>query len=560
MRKIKIFIAGLAAMAAAATIGGTWAVWTDHLLAKNEYMTAKYSTFLKEDFKSPEGWLPGEEKRKAVWVKNESTIPIIAKITMNQNWIRREDVKALQIPEGGKEPEEVVVAPKGEYLPSVFTAENGIKEYAAILNFNKDAVVILSDSRADAAGPRFDIPEVSTLKEAEGKWLLMSETPDQVGNYTFYYMGMVQPGEDTPILLSSVRMNPKLETTVTGSHTYFVKDEEAQGGYKKITVNTVNSKYGYDSSHYTLNVSMQTVQATSDAVKTIFHGDRVSEYIAGYITGEVDYESETVKTLYFDENNGKMKYVPYMTSVDGVEDGNWFMSFTNMVPGGKYRDKLNIENASSKDFRLFMKISPRTGEQKQSDIQEELLKKIAMKVYYLDQLIYDGDVTGYHYSELSGKEDMQGLVPLGVYKHGRKEQIRVELVLDKNIGLDDDGSYRFADVLTKIDWEFMVQEVTTPPDRPDNPGDSDDPDDPGRPDRPGVNIPDEPVPQTMVEIPNEEVPLTILPDPEVPLTFMIPQTGDEFPVIPLAVTAAVSLMLMIGFGFLGFGKKKEKNK
>ena len=85
MRKIKIFIAGLAAMAAAATIGGTWAVWTQQLLAKNEYMTAKYSTFLQEDFESPKGWLPREETRKAVWVKNESTIPIIAKITMNQN-------------------------------------------------------------------------------------------------------------------------------------------------------------------------------------------------------------------------------------------------------------------------------------------------------------------------------------------------------------------------------------------------------------------------------------------------------------------------------------------
>jgi len=75
--------------AAAATIGGTWAVWTQQLLAKNEYMTAKYSTFLQEDFESPKGWLPGEETRKAVWVKNESTIPIIAKITMNQNWVRR---------------------------------------------------------------------------------------------------------------------------------------------------------------------------------------------------------------------------------------------------------------------------------------------------------------------------------------------------------------------------------------------------------------------------------------------------------------------------------------
>ena len=108
----------------------------------------------------------------------------------------------------------------------------------------------------------------------------------------------------------------------------------------------------------------------------------------------------------------------------------------------------------------------------------------------------------------------------------------------------------------------MVQEVTTPPGdpgkpgRPGHPGNSDDPDEPGRP---GRDIPDEPVPLTSMEIPDGEVPLTFLPDPEIPLTYMIPQTGDDFPVIPLTVTAAVSLLLVIGFGFLGFGKK-EKSK
>ena len=359
MRKIKIFIAGLAAMAAAATIGGTWAVWTQQLLAKNEYMTAKYSTFLQEDFESPKGWLPGEETRKAVWVKNESTIPIIAKITMNQNWVRREDVTALQIPAAGGAPVEQVVAKKGEILPSVFTGENG-KEYAAVLNFNRDAVVVLSDSRAREPGLRLDIPEVSTLQETVGKWLLVSETPDETGNYTFYYMGMVQPGDSTPILLSSVRMNPQLETTVTGSYTYFEKDDTVSGGYKKVTVDTVNSKYGYDSSTFTLSVNMQTVQATKGAVETIFQSSRITDYIAGYIAGSGVYEADSVKTLYFEENNGIMSYTPYRTSDGKVEEGNWFMSFTNMVPGGVYKDKLLIENNSYKTYSLFMRIKPRT--------------------------------------------------------------------------------------------------------------------------------------------------------------------------------------------------------
>ena len=553
MRKIKIFIAGLAAMAAAATIGGTWAVWTQQLLAKNEYMTAKYSTFLQEDFESPKGWLPGEETRKAVWVKNESTIPIIAKITMNQNWVRREDVTALQIPAAGGAPVEQVVAKKGEILPSVFTGENG-KEYAAVLNFNRDAVVVLSDSRAREPGLRLDIPEVSTLQETVGKWLLVSETPDETGNYTFYYMGMVQPGDSTPILLSSVRMNPQLETTVTGSYTYFEKDDTVSGGYKKVTVDTVNSKYGYDSSTFTLSVNMQTVQATKGAVETIFQSSRITDYIAGYIAGSGVYEADSVKTLYFEENNGIMSYTPYRTSDGKVEEGNWFMSFTNMVPGGVYKDKLLIENNSYKTYSLFMRIKPRTdAEQKNDPRKDELLEKIAMKVYYRDQLIYDGKVTGYHYSG-SGNEDMQGLVPLGVYGRNRNEEIRVELVLDPNLGLNDDGSYRYADVLTKIDWEFMVQESISPGGDDD---DDDDDDRPGRPGRPTTDIPDEPVPLTYVDVPGSDVPLTILPDPEVPLSFMVPRTGDDFPVVPLAVTAVVSLLMMAGFGILGFGKKKK---
>lgn len=94
MKKNRILIAGLAAVAGAAMIGGTWAVWTQRLLTKNEFMTAKYSTFLEEKFEKPDAWLPGEEEQKAVWVKNESTIPIIAQITMNQDWFRREDVTA----------------------------------------------------------------------------------------------------------------------------------------------------------------------------------------------------------------------------------------------------------------------------------------------------------------------------------------------------------------------------------------------------------------------------------------------------------------------------------
>lgn len=151
-------------------------------------------------------------------------------------------------------------------------------------------------------------------------------------------------------------------------------------------------------------------------------------------------------------------------------------------------------------------------------------------------------------------------MPLGVYRRGSKDEIRVELVLDPDIGLNDDGTYKYADVLTKVDWEFMVQEVRNggggnPPGGGGGGGTT--PGGPGDNPEPGVEIPDEPVPLDGVTIEDGDVPLSLLPDPEVPLGFMVPQTGDEFPVVPLAVTVVVSLLLMMGFGFLGFGKKKK---
>lgn len=536
MRKSRIFIAGLAAIAAAAMIGGTWAVWTQTLLAKNEFMTAKYSTVLEEEFESPGAWLPGEEEKKAVWVQNDSTIPIIAKITMNQDWIRREDVTALVQPEDGGAPVEQVVAEKGEALSLKFTGENG-EEFAAILNFNKNDVVVLADSRAKEPGLRLDIKEAASLKEAEGKWLLLSEEPDELGNYTFYYMGMVQPGEKTPVLLESVRMNPQLEATVTGSYTHFEKMED--GSYKKVITQYTNSKTGYDSSHYTLNINMQTVQATKDAVDSILHWDRVVEYIAGYIAEDGVYESTSVKKLAFEKKNGIMTYEPYRDENGNIEGGNWFMSFTNMAPGGVYKDKLIIENnCGRKDYRLYMKIIPRDN---QTKLQDDLLKKIAMDIYYRDKLLYHGDATGIKMPD--GTADMQNLVPLGIFEGGHREEIRVELTLDPTLGLNDDGTYKYADILTKIDWQFMVQEYTSPDDPDPDPR-------PGRDRDPG----DDPTPYF---ISDEDVPLAVLPDSDVPLGVLLPATGDNLPIIPLAVTAAGCLLLMGVFGILGFGKKKR---
>ena len=63
--------------------------------------------------------------------------------------------------------------------------------------------------------------------------------------------------------------------------------------------------------------------------------------------------AKDVKKLYFEEQNGKMVW----NNIRG-DEGNWFMSFTNMVPGGQYEDQLNIENGSKKTYALYMQVIP----------------------------------------------------------------------------------------------------------------------------------------------------------------------------------------------------------
>ena len=156
--------------------------------------------------------------------------------------------------------------------------------------------------------------------------------------------------------------------------------------------------------------------------------------------------AKEVKTLYFEEKNGKMTW----NNVRG-DDGNWFMSFTNMVPGGKYEDQLNIENGSKKTYALYMQVIPLQQDQK----RDELLELISMKVSLGNKLLYEGTASGKEYSS----ENLQNVIYLGTYKAGEKDNIQVNLELDKNVGLE------YCDLLTKIDWKFMVTEIN----QPDNP-------------------------------------------------------------------------------------------
>lgn len=151
------------------------------------------------------------------------------------------------------------------------------------------------------------------------------------------------------------------------------------------------------------------------------------------------------KTLLFEEKDGKL----VMDSIRS-DEGNWFMDMLNMIPGVTYHDKLNIDNKSSTSFKLYMRVVPVEQEEK----LDELLELIHMDVQLDGKEIYSGKATGKAYEDAPGLTE---IVLLGEYGPRAKSVITTDIKLDESVGLE------YNDLLTKIDWEFMVTEIPETP-------------------------------------------------------------------------------------------------
>ena len=125
------------------------------------------------------------------------------------------------------------------------------------------------------------------ISEAEGKWLLVSDLPDQNGDYFLYYIGTVAQSGKTPLLVDAVTMNPLIQPAVVRKDTVY--DETT----KEWTTSTKkNSTYDYECAKYTMTVTATTVQATADAVKEVFGtaGDNteIVNYLANHAVNPAD--------------------------------------------------------------------------------------------------------------------------------------------------------------------------------------------------------------------------------------------------------------------------------
>lgn len=257
-------VMGLVGIAAAAAVGGTWAYWNQELSVANNFQSGKFDSDIVEEFTPEEGWLPGETVKKVVSVKNSGNVDMAVEATISQVW----------------------KAAEGEEEPTVkFKGEDGL-EYAAQIQWGTNVAVYRNPEISEAARLLGIEKEVSSFTEAADNWILVDIEEMQDGSESLYfiYNGIVGEDGETNPLLTSVTMNPAIESGIT--HKQYTSDGE--GGLDLTT--TFTSPFNYEDANYTMSINAKTVQANYDAVKEVFSSvlemaDSDEEYLIGDFIG-----------------------------------------------------------------------------------------------------------------------------------------------------------------------------------------------------------------------------------------------------------------------------------
>lgn len=230
---------GLAGLAAVAAIGGTWAYWNQNLSVNNEFKAGNFDSDIVEEFKPEEDWLPGETVEKVVSVKNSGNVDMAVMTKITQKW-------------------------DGERM--VFEDAKGKEVYAAQVQWGENVAAFAAPGVADIAAPMGIEKTVDSFADAADTWVLadIKEQEDGSMDLYFIYSGIVEEAGETPALLTSVTMNPLIESDATD------KVYEADENGKLKVVKATSSGFHYEDAQYTMTINAKTVQATFDAVKDVF--------------------------------------------------------------------------------------------------------------------------------------------------------------------------------------------------------------------------------------------------------------------------------------------------
>lgn len=269
MKNRKTSIIALVALLVVALVGGTVAYWTQTSTIDNPFETGKqYGSTIVEKFtpKDGEDWLPGVEVEKKVSVSNDGDTDILVRAKLTETW-KYKGENNFYINLDGKAPYTVQQAGGDAGKTDGKTAgDNSV----VVKN-------IATNGKWTTAGADGWCYYTVNLKKGEAteNWLesvMLSKDTDMGAPMTTFYVAVDVNGEEWYTLAGDLDKAPKYVTINGGVATAADKDEQGAQPvtYGKHEIKIDPNAKGYSDSEYVLTVTVQTVQATREAVNATF--------------------------------------------------------------------------------------------------------------------------------------------------------------------------------------------------------------------------------------------------------------------------------------------------
>lgn len=271
MKNRKTSIIALVALLVVALVGSTVAYWTQTSTIDNPFETGKqYGSTIVEKFtpKDGEDWLPGVEVAKEVSVSNDGDTDILVRAKLTETW-KYKGANSFYIDLKGKDP--YMVQQAGDVAGKTDGKTDGDK---SVVKKN----IAKNGKWTDAGDDGWCYyTENLTKGQTTAEWLQsveLDKDTDMGAPKTTFYVAVDADGKTWYELAGNLDKAPKYVTINGGVATAADKDttDAKPVTYGKHEIKIDPTAKGYSDSEYVLTVTVQTVQATQEAVDATFGG------------------------------------------------------------------------------------------------------------------------------------------------------------------------------------------------------------------------------------------------------------------------------------------------
>ena len=268
-------IAALVGVAAIFAVGGSLAYFNQTMEVENNFDTAKFGSTLVEDFKPSEGkdWQPGVEVNKDVVVTNTGDVPVVVRAKMDEKWVRGND-EFKTILAGDDKGDAIITVKQGAGMEE--DTKDGITETDKTVvskKINTDDWILAEDgwyyyiSNVPAAG---EGAANTTSKFLDAVKLANNADMGKFVKIKSYQLEGEDKWIEFPVENGEVVTEDRLEEMMTADGKVITK---IQSNVAIGTDKDGKPLAGYSDADYTLTITAEVVQATTDAVSAAFGED-----------------------------------------------------------------------------------------------------------------------------------------------------------------------------------------------------------------------------------------------------------------------------------------------